>query len=446
MDIPAEARLLDAARRGTFEAFAELVRRYHPRVLGFCLAVAGTRDEASSLADRAFERSVEFLAIAPHVSVDGVFFRSAWLCLDEEGWFRSNPDDAIAPGPAAWLPNASRSRAALDYLATNVELSPATIATVLGVSKASGEVVATRLAAGADGAAVAPARLALPAVTSREEENLRELLREAWDVAPSGVVTAPLTRRLPPPKPSAITALALPLAAACAFLAAMLLVPASPLALTRRPEPAVVPPAVSTETNTPAARTPSPTAARTATPVGGAVGTATTSPTATATATTGAPSTTPAPTRTVAPGVTPPPTPTPTATQPPSTGTATRTPTPTSTATPTPSPTRTPTPTPTVCAPRLQVNATNITLPPSQRSTIEVFNADVCGPVQFTAVANVEWLVVAPAGGTIPAFDSATLQIAAINPPEGTNTATITISGPNNSILVNVNVTARAAP
>ena len=54
MDERSEAELVDAARRGGREAFAELVRRHEHRIYGLAYRMAGNHSDADDLAQEAF--------------------------------------------------------------------------------------------------------------------------------------------------------------------------------------------------------------------------------------------------------------------------------------------------------------------------------------------------------------------------------------------------------
>jgi cell division septation protein DedD len=325
------------------------------------------------------------------------------------------------------------------------EAGPALVTSVLGTSEASGEVVARQLDAsvaaklgpGSAGVLGAYAAAGPAAVPSGAADRLRRALEDEWSARPAATPAA--TDAVPAhstPTGRALTALGIPLAAVAAFLSALLLLPDSPLALTRRPEPAVV--AGPGVTATP--RTPTSTASATGPP-----GTPTPRPGAAGTPSPG-PSPTPTPT---APGVVPPTattanstsTPTPAATPTPA-ETATPTPTFAPTATPTQPPTATPTATPTEpppCEPFISVFTNTITLTPDGSSTIQVFNTDGCGAAPYvTHVSGDFALAVSPESGTIAAFPgSVVLQISAVDPPPGTNVV-VSIAGPANVVSVTV--------
>lgn len=58
---PSDAPLVDAARAGDREAFAELVRRHHARVLGLCRSLLGSNEAAEDAAQDVFLKAYESL-------------------------------------------------------------------------------------------------------------------------------------------------------------------------------------------------------------------------------------------------------------------------------------------------------------------------------------------------------------------------------------------------
>jgi len=439
MDESAEARLVDAARRGSFEAYSELVRRWYGQVFDFCLAVTGDRAIAAGLARTAFERGPAFARSGATATAAVIALRPAWMTLAEAGWFAMNPDDALMPGPDAAFPEVSRQLAAVLHLRHRTGVDEAGLARIMGISAAAAELVANR----ADGVALTrlgppeAARLASYATAAPvrfepgELDRIRERLAASWPEEPATLLRDAKPATPSPPSSRVATALGLPLAAAAALLAALLLVPESPIALTRPAEPPAI-----------AAIFPSPTPS----PTGTSTGTSPTAGSAT-TASPGAPSEatpTPPPASSSPAGATTTAGQSPTATPELRTATPTRTPTtgptPTRTATPTPSPTPAATPTPTqtpVCTPQIGVVANRISLPPNGQSTIQVFNRDACSEAEFVVGVGAAWLTVAPTSGAIPPFpQSVILQLSAVPPPEGETETTVTITGPANSVTV----------
>ncbi len=238
------------------------------------------------------------------------------------------------------------------------------------------------------------------------------------------------------------------LGASLVLLLLALLVPASPLALTgdggigkaTKDETPAPPTALNVIGGQPT-NTPTPVAGGSAT--GTATSTATTTETATATATPA--SGTPAATATNT--STPVPTPgpgTPTFT-PSATPTRTNTPTPTRQPTNTPTPTPTLTPTTAPCAPSLYASTTLINVAPGGNSSFIIFNPASCPATWSAATDGTEWLTISPGGGTLPPSGTATVGVtvnsALVPTGEGTYSATITVTGPNNSFMVTVRTT-----
>jgi hypothetical protein len=436
MDESAEARLVDAARRGSFEAFSELVRRSYGAVYELCLAVSGDTAEAERLSDESFRHAIPLVQAAPAGIPPRVLALSAaWRTLHAGGWFASHPDDARVPGPGAAFPELSRELAAVAHLVHRARLSGAELAAVVGISPANAAIVVDRLPAalerrlGATTEARTRAWASAPTapVDARRLEVLRARLEPDWpERAPAQRAATP--RAPEPAHRRALAVLALPLAAAAAFLAAVLLVPASPLALTRQTEPEQAGiPAVPADTATPRppTRTATPAATVTATPTatsapvtGGGEG----GPAATATPTTAGG--TPTPTRTAASTTSP---------SPGTTPSSTPTPSPTTTPTPTPTPTATPMP----CRPRvgLPPNLETITMR-GDEAVLTVFNQDTCGDAEVAVLAGDPWLQVEPASATIPAFRSLSVTLHLVAPPEPGAVTVVTVRGPANAVSV----------
>lgn len=233
------------------------------------------------------------------------------------------------------------------------------------------------------------------------------------------------------------------LGSALVLLLLALLVPASPLALTGddgigkasqdgepTPDGGSVIPAGLTATNTPttgATSSPSPSATGTATST---LGPGTPFPTATRTST---------PVPTPGPG-TPTFTPSPTAT-----ATSTATPTRTSTATPTATATATISPTAVPCSPVLFANTTLLNVAPGGTSSFTVFNSAGCSASFTTTTDGSNWLSASPSSGTVGPSGTSTIGIVvsatALPQGEGTYSATVNITGPNNSVTVTVKAT-----
>ena len=232
------------------------------------------------------------------------------------------------------------------------------------------------------------------------------------------------------------------LTAAAGLLLMALLIPASPVALTRgddtqqvSPGDVVVPPtSTPTPTDEPSAtETPEPTAtqqgqvAETATPTEETTNTP--PPTS---ANTGA-TNTPPPTATA--------TNTATAT---ATSTSTRTPTATATATNTPTPTTPP------CSPSLFVTGQGLNVPPGGSASFTIFNSQPCEGDFSLGQPTAQWLSVSPGGGTVPPNGSVSVQVSvnssALPRQEGTYTAQFFVQGESNGFNVTVSTTVGGQP
>ena len=166
------------------------------------------------------------------------------------------------------------------------------------------------------------------------------------------------------------------------------------------------------------------------------------SPSATTTATAavpGSPTATPSPSPGGAPGGIAA-SPTPTATLAPGTPTAAASPS----ATPSPGATATATPTasPTPCTPAIGLppGTGGLTIPAGGQASFQLQNATGC-PAGFSLAYGAAWLV-GPAGGTVPAFGSVTVALrvdpGALPAEEGDYPTTVTVTGPANSFTVPV--------
>jgi hypothetical protein len=72
-------------------------------------------------------------------------------------------------------------------------------------------------------------------------------------------------------------------------------------------------------------------------------------------------------------------------------------------------------------------------------TTVTVFNGDSCGEAPFTVGSSEGWIFVEPFSGTIPAFPgSIEVEISLVDPPEGGGSGIVTISGPANSLTIEV--------
>lgn len=237
------------------------------------------------------------------------------------------------------------------------------------------------------------------------------------------------------------------LAVLAVSLVVLLLVPQSPIALTRNDSGAVKHADTDPGDGGVSPTTATATATATATPTTAAASPPPTeTPASSPTPATGAGNTGPTATHTPSPAATPtkaPNTATPTATR-----TSTPTATPTKTSTPTPSPTATPTTVP--CNPVLNGSVFALEIAPGGFATFAVTNPEPCGASFSVGTAGGLWLSASPAGGTIPAGSEALVTVsvnAALLPaPEGDYFGTVTVFGPNNSFSVQVTTTRGGQP
>lgn len=235
------------------------------------------------------------------------------------------------------------------------------------------------------------------------------------------------------------------LAVLAVSLVVLLLVPQSPIALTRNDSGAVK--HADTDPGDGGVSPTTATATATATPTTAAASPPPTeTPASSPTPATGAGNTGPTATHTPSPAATPtkaPNTATPTATR-----TSTPTATPAKTSTPTPSPTATPTTVP--CNPVLNGSVFALEIAPGGFATFAVTNPEPCGASFSVGTAGGLWLSASPAGGTIPAGSEALVTVsvnAALLPaPEGDYFGTVTVFGPNNSFSVQVTTTRGGQP
>jgi hypothetical protein len=412
-----EARLIEAALSGDAEAFSTLAEAWFDRLYDLCERVTGGRGEASLLARETLVQTLERpQRLDPATGFGPWILGAAWELFDREGLLGRYPTGLEADASDG-VPYAIRRRAIRD-LHRRAGLGAEGLGAVMGVSRESAAAVLRRVEAeppGGDEAAppaLAPAGLAESAIAD-----------VAWRW-PARVAGLPRRERALPAAASvggaswrAFASAGVPLAAVATILGVLLLVPASPVALTRGSDEGAV---------LPATGVPSPTPTRTAT------ATATTTRTARATAT---PRTTVAggaltPTPT---GVTATATATPTATL-----TATATATPARTPTPTASPTRTATATPTTCQPAIFANLELLPVRPGTTSEFTVFNA-FCGDVSVSISVSSDWVLVPGDAIPIPSGGSIQVPVAAEPPDEpGTYEAVITVTGPANTIIITV--------
>ena len=142
MDDSGEARLLAAAREGSAEALAEVVRRQTPLVFDFLLAVTGDSVGAEALAVEALtDFAQEIGRVRSPGEVSPRAFRAAWRVLDKDGWFSEREPGGETPA----FPELSRRRAAVLDLVGRQGVSDAGLARVIGVSEASAALIRRRV-------------------------------------------------------------------------------------------------------------------------------------------------------------------------------------------------------------------------------------------------------------------------------------------------------------
>lgn len=422
MDHTTEVQLVEAARTGDDVAFAQLFRRWFEPLHDLCVRVTGSADAGADLAEEVYFRAVDAF---PAIPVGGTFraliFTIAWRLLDREAYFAG---EAAVPGGLT-----PRQQAIYD-LDARYGLEGSDVARVLGVSAASGDVLSRRLRAVAGDTAGASAPVLLVPPSGLEDSVLRDvLLRWPPDgIVPSRPARTPEAAAGQPPGPWRTFLVAgVPLLAIAGIFALLLLAPFSPVALTRENDADIVDAVTAPLSGTARSASAAPTASRTPSPT--VTGTALPSPTV--------PGTAPSPTAGVATatapltGITPTPTVRP----------ATPTPAP---PTPTPQPTATPTPsaTPTPCFATLSspVAGSGVSILPGTTSFFDVFNS-FCAAVSFdvVVVSGGEWFEVSRDVFAIEPGRTARITVSAAPPvAPGTYTGRIRISGPNNTIEVEV--------
>jgi hypothetical protein len=460
----ATTALLDAARAGDEEAFASLARAWFVPLYDFAARVAGDEATGVEVAEETLVRAMDAITVAPPAQrLRGWLFGLAWQIAFgpnapvHPSWLRPALDPARLPGATgqgslhalekelgdALASFSPRHRAILD-LHLRHGLDAAGLVGVLRVSPRSAAAVAARLtenlehrlapAAGVT-AADALAAAAPVALAPGIEDEVMDALMARWPqraVPPprrARVTTGPVLRVTPRP---AVTRVAPPLITAAGILALALLLPFSPIALTRTSKPEAGHPVgidsagsgspVATATRRPiavpgagtAGSTPSPRpsatgglATATATVVPGATP-RTTTPDQTATATTAASAT-----ASPAPSPTPTAQPSPTATQPPATPTAT------------------------TCVPALSTGEVKfITILPDTSSFFELHNS-FCGPADYSVEVSGEWLeLTSPARGSLIGGAHTEIRLFAHTPAEpGEYKATVHITGPGGQSL-----------
>lgn len=488
MDELSDSALVALAKAGEAPAFAQLYARHFAAVYDFAACLTRDRDETEAIARDSFAVAMDALA-GLH---KGVTFR-AWLfaiarkhTLDTLArqarpappLFANEPDvlhqidtsrlaspdedaEAVALAAIVWQAAAALDPKQLSLLDLHLrhDLGVNEIADVMGVNRKNSEVMLTRLKAaaansisafvareGADGAALVPplavfAALAeLPAPSGLADEILADLMLQWPERA---AVPAGATFALPPAggrrffdRQSAGRLFGV-LGIVAVLLLVLLLVPASPIALTRADGQELVQ-AQSENPTASAAASASDTrvsnAAVSSSPLGTRTtsGSITASPTATATPTITADSqVVGGPSATSTPSPTPSPNPSATSTPKPSPTSPPPAPTPTGTAVP--------------CRPSIgTASITDLTVALGGRSNFPLFNQAFCANVIFTAAVadGAPWLSLDSTGTTIPAGHSATVNVsinAALVPTtEGLYSGTLILSGPYNTVRVSV--------
>jgi len=461
----ATTALLDAARAGDEEAFASLARSWLLPLYDFASRVAGDEATGVEVAEETLVRAMDALSVAPSAEkLRGWLFGLAWQIAFGPGapvhpsWLHTALDPARLPRSSvqggslhaletelgdALASFSPRHRAILD-LHLRHGFDAAELAVVLHVSPRSAAAVVARLAENLEHrlaptvgltAAAALAAAAPVALAPGIEDEVMDALMARWPqraVPPprrARVTTGPVLRVAPRP---AVARVAPPLITAAGILALALLLPFSPIALTRTSKPEPGHPAVIDST---AGGAPSPTPTRRPIEVPGA---GTVGPTLASRSSTPGGLTTatitviPSPT----PARTPPPAQTGTATAAAS-ATASPAPSPGATAQPSPTPTQPPvTATPTTCVPALTANVSRLTVLPDTASHFELHNS-FCGPATYTVEVSESWLELkSPADGSLIGGAHTEIELFAHTPSDpGTYTATVHITGPGGQAL-----------
>ncbi len=439
MDPTATHALLEAAHEGDREAFDSLAAAAFPAVFDFVSGVEPDSAAAARLTAASLTHLAETLGAVTPANFRASTFRATWYILEREGYFAVTDEDDEPPiGTSAAVAALGAKRAALLDLHLRQGLTADELATVLGVSRGSARLLVRRLLLSAEtelppgpGSSALQAFTAVPLVEA--PGGLRAIALAAVADGWPGARPLPVRRPTPAeePYPARPSRWLVPVAAGLFLVAvalgASLLVPTSPIALTRKSDlPAAGAPfftspdpqTVVLVTATPRRLSPTPTR----------------TPAATASSSPGAGSSA---TQTA----TPPASPTAGATQS-ATSTATRTPAPpTSTpAPPTPTPTAAPpTPTPTTCVVTIAAQVERLPATPGVDTFFPVYNFSACGPAGFTVTSDVPWLTIAPVLGSIPLNKSVDIHVVA-DPPAGSGTysARLTVTGPANTLTVTV--------
>ncbi|MCK9518600.1 MAG: hypothetical protein M0R74_06175 [Dehalococcoidia bacterium] len=433
-----ERELLVRVLAGEARAWRELVSAFLPAVYDFAWATVGAA-HAAAVTEAAFAAIYERLGEAERLPL--------------APWIMGRTREAVLAAPAARdddVPDELQAARALGvqrhsvlYLVVREGLDDDALAITLNARRASAVLVRERVLAAAEAALDGQGGLDAYASLPRQAPpgDLAARIVEGW--------AGPPARRVPVPAPGAFVpaadwappiaepvrsmrgrVLATVLAVAATLLGVALVLPSSPIALTRNSASKATIALSAASSPTPGAGTvvtvPASTGGGTPTPGNPGAGpgrspsptelagvlTATGTPTAGATATR-----------------------TPTPVSPTATSTATSTATPTSTATATatvatPTPTSTPTVTPTQCRKAISSNVSQLTIGPSGQSSFEVLNS-FCGPVEFSVAAGAAWLSVSPAAGALDSGRRATISVAATVSEPGTYTGAISVSSPD---------------
>lgn len=447
-----DATLAARAREGDGAAFGALIERWCGAVYDFCVVIAGAGDAES------YVRTTALRAADSVAHSEGRPF-GPWLL----GVARSVLVEASPAAPGGSVAHALGPRKqTLLHLHLVHGLDAAALAAVLGVSPGSaGRVIALLLpdARRAFEAAGQPDGLAAWAGQPQAEpppglaERVAGAALGAWTGVPHRRPVASdasfdpaadwAPRPAEPPRTSGWL-LGPVLAVVAALFSLALLVPGSPIALTREslgaPFEAI---GIGGGTSTPgrattgagAGATPSPPATPTPSPARGpspsataTVGGVVATPTATELALTPIPTETPAETPTATATATPTDEPTPTATA-------------TSTLTPTATATQPPTATPTRCGSALRSNVGKIVVGPSGRSSFTLLN-NFCGAVAYTVTTLDAWLEVTPNIGTLPSGGSTVVTVIVRAPGPGTYDGLVIVEGAGGAVAVEISYTA----
>jgi len=491
-----DAMLVDQARAGDQQAFAELYARWFDPVYDFAARITRDRDEAAAVTRDTFLRAMNTLAWLQ----EGASFRS-WLftiarntVLNQlEHTVRTRPlpfddddgqavaFDVVDPGRIAspaeaveadalaslvWEAAAGLDPKQLSLLDLHLRqgLDSGEIACVMGVTPNNGHVLVNRLKKAVEDAigafivlkgglrkelvsplAVYGAFAAVGSPPGVKGQVIDGLLRQWPGPASSVIGGGPSSRAGPPEPPSPpqeswllghLLKVGTGLGAAAALLAALLVLPASPVALTRSNGQGAL--QAGADSPSPAPGDTSPTLPAAPTKATGA------SPSPTKQAT---PPGSPSPSQQAAGG---PATPNASATN-----TSTPLPGATATSTPTSAPTPvpgTPTSTRVPCNPQLVTNlSAPLPVAIDGDSFFLLFNSSYCASATFSvSISSGSWLTVLPMDGTLGAGMDMTMSVhvngGAVPAKEGIYTAVIRISGPGNAVDVTVTTSRGGQP